>query len=78
MNLKDFPPAAIAPFGLEAQHPDDFVLHLLHLAPGTVIKAAETHRQSLKNPPKTIAEYLDMLERQHLTQTVSVLRERML
>jgi len=77
MNLKDFPAAVIAPFGLEAQHPDEFVLHLLGLAPGEVVKAAETHRQSLKNPPKTIAEYLDMLERQELTQTVSVLRECM-
>ena len=77
MNLKDFPRESLAPFGLEAQHPDEFILHLLDLAPGTVIGAAREHQQSMKNPPKTIPEYLDMLERQGLTQTVSVLRESM-
>ena len=77
MNLKDFPPAVLAPFGLEAQHPDEFILHLLDLAPGAVVAAAEAHRQSLKNPPKTVEEYLAMLERQGLTLTVSVLRDYM-
>jgi hypothetical protein len=77
MNLKDFPADVLAPFGIEAQHPDEFVLHLLDLAPGSVCKAADAHRQRLRNPPKTIDEYLDMLEAQGLTQTVSVLREYM-
>jgi len=77
MNLRDFPSDAIGPFGMEVQHPDEFVLHLLDLAPGAVVAAAQNHRQSLKNPPKTVAEYLETLERQGLTQTVSVLREYM-
>jgi predicted nucleic acid-binding protein len=77
MNLKDFPADIIGPLGLDAQHPDEFILHLLDLAPGAVAAAAQTHRQSLKNPPKTVEEYLDTLERQGLTQTVSVLREFM-
>ena len=77
MNLRDFPSDAIGPFGIEAQHPDEFILHLLDLAPGAVVAAAENHHQSLKNPPKTVSEYLETLERQGLTQTVSVLREYM-
>lgn len=77
MNLRDFPSDVLAPFGIEAQHPDEFILHLLDLAPGAVVAAAESHRQSLKNPPKTVSEYLETLERQGLTQTVSVLRESM-
>lgn len=77
MNLRDFPADIISPFGIEVQHPDEFVLHLLDLAPGAVAAAAQNHRQSLKNPPKTVEEYLDTLERQGLTQTVSVLREYM-
>jgi predicted nucleic acid-binding protein len=77
MNLRDFPSDVLAPFGIEAQHPDEFVLHLLDLAPGAVVAAAENHRQSLKNPSKTVSEYLETLERQGLTQTVSVLRESM-
>lgn len=74
MNLKDFPADILTPFGLEAQHPDEFVLHLLHLSPEPVRKAAEHHRQRLKNPPKTLEDYLDTLEAQGLTQAVSVLR----
>jgi hypothetical protein len=77
MNLRHFPADIIGPFGIDAQHPDEFILHLLDLAPGTVVAAAQAHRLSLKNPPRTIAEYLDTLERQGLTQTVSVLREYM-
>ncbi|MEO7146235.1 MAG: PIN domain-containing protein [Bryobacteraceae bacterium] len=78
MNLRDFPADTIGSFGIEAQHPDEFVLHLLDLAPGAVVAAAQNHRESLKNPPKTVAEYLETLERQGLTQTPSVLREHML
>lgn len=77
VNVRDFPHDVLAPFGLDAQHPDEFVLHLLDLAPGIVAAAARNHRESLKNPPKTVDEYLDTLEAQGLTQTVSVLREHM-
>jgi predicted nucleic acid-binding protein len=78
MNLWDFPSDIVGSFGIEVQHPDEFIVRLLDLAPGAVLAAAQNHRQSLKNPPKTSAEYLETLERQGLTQTVSVLREYML
>jgi hypothetical protein len=77
-NLKDFPVEALKPYGIVAQHPDEFILNLLDLAPGVVAGAARDHRESLKNPPKSIDEYLDALETQGLTQSVSVLRELML
>jgi hypothetical protein len=77
MNIKDFPDAVLDSFEIEAQHPDEFILHLLDLSPGAVLSAARAHRESLKNPPKNESEYLDTLERQGLTQTVSVLREYM-
>lgn len=75
MNLRDFPADTLGPFGLEAQHPDEFILHLLDLAPALVLAAAESHRQSLKNPPRTIDEYLETLERQGLVQSASSLRQ---
>lgn len=75
INVRDFPAATLAPYGIEAQHPDEFIMHLLDLSPGRVAAAAQNHRESLKNPPKTIEEYLNTLEAQGLTQTVSVLRE---
>ena len=77
INLRDFPSEVLAPLAIEAQHPDEFVLHLLDLSPGLVVKAAQDHRQSLRNPPRDVEAYLTTLERQGLTQTVSMLRDYM-
>lgn len=76
-NLRDFPEEIIGTFGIEAQPPDEFILNLLDLAPGVVAEAAQEHRQSLKKPAKTVQKYLESLEMQGPTQTVSVLRELM-
>jgi predicted nucleic acid-binding protein len=73
-NLRHFPPKTLAKYGIQAQHPDDFILHLLNVTPDTVCMAAKRQRHSLKNPTKTVAEYLAAMERQSLTQTVAVLR----
>jgi len=73
-NVKDFPSADLLPFGIQAQHPDEFIVHLLDLSPGLVLAAAQRHRESLKNPAKTVEEYLEMLEGEGLTETVTVLR----
>jgi len=73
-NLKHFPPSAIAAYGVDAQHPDQFIRHLVDLAPGPVCVAVKAHRQSLKKPAKSIAEYLETLERQSLPETASALR----
>lgn len=75
LNLKDFPPEMTEPFGIEAQHPDDFINHLIDLSPATIAGAAKIHRNSLKNPPKNVQEYLDTLEAQGLVQSVAELRK---
>jgi hypothetical protein len=36
-NAKDFPATALAPLGLEAVHPDDFLLDQLDLSPPTIL-----------------------------------------
>jgi hypothetical protein len=51
-NLTDFPAAALGPLGLEAVHPDDFLLDQLDLSPPTILQvireqAAHTRRPSL-------------------------------
>lgn len=74
-NLSDFPRGTLAKFGIEAQHPDQFLTHLLDLAPNVVCAAAKRQRQSLKKPPKTVAEFLETLEATGLAQTVARLRE---
>src|SRR5262249_24264526 len=65
-NLRDFPPEALESYGIEAQHPDEFVIDLLNLDHRQVCAAARSQRLSLKNPPQTLGEYLANLERQQL------------
>jgi hypothetical protein len=73
-NLKDFPEEALEPYGIEALHPDDFVICQLDLAAPVVCEAVKNHRYSLKNPPKSIEDYLGSLAKQGLPQTVAELR----
>ena len=74
-NLQDFPDACLHPYGIEPQHPDTFIMDLFDLAPGAVVSAVREHRESLKNPPKTVDAFLGVLERQGLTQTALALRD---
>ncbi len=73
-NLKDFPDDAVAPFGIDVQHPDEFLCNHLNLASGLVCGAVRKVRLRLKHPPYKIDEYLETLMRQGLSQTVSGLR----
>lgn len=73
-NLKDFPAERLAPFGIEAQHPDEFIIHLIDLNPGVVLSFVTRCWKNLKNPPKTAEEYLDTLLAQGLPETVAGLR----
>jgi predicted nucleic acid-binding protein len=72
-NGKDFPAGALAPFGVEAQHPDEFIQNLFDLDPAAVIAAARSQRQQLKNPPMAVDRFLDVLLRQGLVGTVKSL-----
>jgi predicted nucleic acid-binding protein len=73
-NLKDFPAAQVEQYGIEAQHPDEFIIHLIDLNQAKVCSAAEEQRKSLRNPPKTAEEYLETLLKQGLPQTATQLR----
>jgi predicted nucleic acid-binding protein len=72
-NLKDFPAAALEKYEVEAQHPDEFIGDLLDLDAAVVVEAAQKHRASLRAPKIPVVDYLNMLLRQGLTQTVKAL-----
>jgi hypothetical protein len=74
-NLKDFPRAALDPLGLEAQHPDDFIVNQLHLNLPEALKAIKAMRARLQHPPQTITQLLATLQRCGLPQTTSMLTE---
>lgn len=75
-NLKDFPSDALSPYGVEAQSPDLFVLHLIDLSPTTVAATIERQAAALKNPALTVAELLDRLADSGLSRSVAALRQR--
>jgi len=76
-NLKHFPSGALAPFNVEALHPDEFILDLLDLAPGVILKVLDDQVRALKNPPMELAEVLDKLESNGLVQSMSEVRRLM-
>lgn len=73
-NLKDFPGELLASFGIEAQHPDVFLVNHLDLFPGSFCHAVAKVRARLKNPPYSIEQYLAILTRQGLVATASELK----
>lgn len=73
-NLSDFPPESVEIYGIEAQHPDEFINHLIDLAPPLVYKAIQEIQTRLKNPPRTINELLTTYENLGLIKTVAALR----
>lgn len=72
-NIKDFPKNTIDKYGIEVQHPDQFITSLLDLSPDIICISAKRHRLTLKNPPKNTEEYLKTLEKQALHKTVTQL-----
>jgi predicted nucleic acid-binding protein len=74
-NLVDFPAQELSKYGVEAKHPDDFVVSLIEENSQEVCKAVEGVRLSLVNPPKTPEQYLDTLEKNGLTHAVVALRK---
>ncbi|WP_019450507.1 PIN domain-containing protein [Cupriavidus sp. BIS7] len=72
-NLKDFPAEALGRFGIEAQHPDEFVDNLIDLDMGVVLAAAQRQRAVLKSPPLSADQFLETLLKQGLVQTTKAL-----
>lgn len=74
-NQKDFPSEAVCPFGIEAQHPDEFIENLFGLDAFSVVGAAQRQRKQLKLPPMDVAAYLDLLMRQGLVRSSQALKK---
>ncbi|CCF84223.1 PIN domain-containing protein [Nitrolancea hollandica] len=61
MNLKDFPDHALAPFGIEAQSPDEFLGNPFDLDPELMTEIVKEQAEDLANPPMSVDELLDGL-----------------
>jgi len=68
-NLSDFPDSALAEYGVQAVHPDDFASRLYAVDSNKFIALVRQHRMALVNPRKTSAEYLATLQACGLEKT---------
>ncbi len=73
-NLRDFPLEQLEKYGIEAVHPDAFIVSLIEEDVETVVEALKRQQRTLKNPPQTLKEVLAMLENNGLKRTVERLR----
>ena len=73
LNLDDFPPERLEPFGIEAQHPDMFVAHLIGLDQAVCCAAIRRMRERYRNPSMTPAEYVNSLEKKGLSRSADLL-----
>jgi predicted nucleic acid-binding protein len=62
-NVTDFPAAALGPLGLEAVHPDDFLLDQLDLSPPTILQVIREQAEHTRRPPLTPPELATVLGR---------------
>lgn len=75
-NLKDFPGKVMAQYGIEAQHPDDFIMNQLELRPFEALEVFKRVRAKRRNPACSASELIDMVEKNGLPQTAQHLRLR--
>ncbi|NJM53155.1 MAG: PIN domain-containing protein [Blastocatellia bacterium] len=73
-NLRDFPNQILLNYNLKAISPDKLLSDLFDSNAETFNLAFERQLASLKNPPKTAEELMQILESQRLEETIGKLR----
>ncbi len=61
-NLKDFPRTSRAPYNIEAQHPDEFLMHLYGIDPITMVRLVVDQAADLKKRLMTPRNLLDRMD----------------
>lgn len=74
-NQRDFNEAELAKYDIYTEHPDEFVSNMITLYTPRVISAVRRMGGRLRNPPKTVDDFLKTLHQQGLPQTVNRLSE---
>ena len=75
INIKDFPPAVLQPYGIEVQHPDEFVVNQLQLQKIPALSAIKKMRARWTNPARSAQELITAFELRGLPLTADLLRE---
>jgi len=72
-NLADFPESELNKHNVAAIHPDEFVLDLVDLDSKVVLASVQRIIQRLKNPPLSMAQYIEILRKNRLSQFATYL-----
>jgi predicted nucleic acid-binding protein len=72
---KDFTEESLAPWGIEAKHPDDFILDQLDINDRVVWACVQQIADGWQNPPGTVDDVLAKLERSGLVRSAAALRQ---
>lgn len=75
-NVRDFPRAALSPYGVAIIKPDDFLCYLYDEEPGQFLGAIERLRASLKKPPMTNEELCQRYQKLGLKRLAERLQGR--
>lgn len=68
-NLGDFPESELDPYGVEAIDPDHLIGLLIARMPNRVVEVTAQHRASLRKPPLSPDEYLQVLRKGGMKKT---------
>jgi hypothetical protein len=74
-NLDDFPAEALAPFGVEALHPDDVLLNQMDLNPIAALKAIKAMRARWRQPQLSAVDLATAIEKLQMPLAAARLRD---
>ncbi len=76
-NLRDFPAHSTEPYGVDALHPDEFLLRLLRQRPLDVIDELPRQAAANRQEPRTLPALLDALARAQVPRFAHAVRRLM-
>lgn len=76
-DLPGFPYDAVAPYGIQVQHPDEFLLGLAALHPSLAVEILRAQAAALTRPPLTIHDVLDALAVAGVPDFAAAVRDRL-
>lgn len=73
-NVRDFPGEALAPLGIEAKSPDDFIQDQIEIDDRTVYACVQQIADSRSDPPDSTDDVMRQLENAGLVRSMAALR----
>lgn len=67
-NLKHFPTETLEKYGIEAVHPDDFIVNIIDLDRSKALGACKRHREAMAKTTPSVDEFLQRFETAGLIQ----------